>query len=59
LNFSEEKLLVNLCSSKDKGARKRGSKKDALTDEEKRRLSTMCEEEEDEPGITIKVDHAL
>jgi sodium bicarbonate transporter 10 len=46
-------------SSKDKGARKRGSKKDALSEEERRRLSTMCEEEEDEPGITIKVDHAL
>jgi sodium bicarbonate transporter 10 len=42
-------------SNKDKGARKRGNKKDALSEEERRRLSTMNEEEE-EDGLTIKVD---
>lgn len=36
--------------------RKRGSKKDALTDDERHRLSTMAEEQEDDDsGITIKV----
>ncbi|ODN05552.1 Sodium-driven chloride bicarbonate exchanger [Orchesella cincta] len=45
--------------SREKNARKRGNKKDALTDDERRRLSTMCEEEEEESGITIKVEHAL
>ncbi|XP_035714213.1 electroneutral sodium bicarbonate exchanger 1 isoform X3 [Folsomia candida] len=47
---------------KDKGARKRGNKKDALTEEESRRLSTMNEEEEEaggggaeHQGVTIKI----
>lgn len=36
--------------------RKRGSKKDALTEDERHRLSTMAEEQEDDDsGITIKV----
>lgn len=47
-------------SSKDKSNRKRGQKKDAISNEENQRLSTMNEEEEEEPqGITIKVDQAL
>lgn len=36
-------------------AKRRGSKKDAVSDEERRRLSTMTEEDEDHSGITIKV----
>lgn len=38
---------------------KRGKQKDAATDEEKARLSTMAEEEEDDNcgGLTIKVGH--
>ncbi|XP_052126294.1 sodium bicarbonate cotransporter 3 [Frankliniella occidentalis] len=39
-------------SSKSK---KRGNKKDALLDEENKRLSTMAEEEDEDEGITIKV----
>jgi len=46
---------ANDTKSKDKGARKRGTKKDAISEEERRRLSTMNEEEE-EDGLTIKVD---
>lgn len=45
-------ILCGLLSAK---AKRRGSKKDAVSDEERRRLSTMTEEDEDHSGITIKV----
>lgn len=35
--------------------KKRGTKKDALNEDEKKRLSMMAEEEEEDEGITIKV----
>ncbi|XP_034231560.1 sodium bicarbonate cotransporter 3 isoform X3 [Thrips palmi] len=41
-------------SSKSK---KRGNKKDALLDEENKRLSTMAEEDDEDEGITIKVNY--
>ena len=46
-----------LIRRKDKNVRKRGSKKDAISDEERRRLSVMNEEEEE--GITMKVDPVI
>jgi len=36
-------------------SKKRGTKKDALLDEENKRLSTMAEEDDEDEGITIKV----
>ncbi|KAK7790973.1 hypothetical protein R5R35_007865 [Gryllus longicercus] len=48
----KKKKSPNKSSTKSK---KRGNKKDAITDEERKRLSTMPEEEEDE-GVTIKID---
>lgn len=37
--------------------KKRGTKKDALTPEEQKRLSTMTEEDDEEDcGITIRID---
>ncbi|KAG0711584.1 Sodium-driven chloride bicarbonate exchanger [Chionoecetes opilio] len=36
-------------------AKKRGNKKDALNEDEKKRLSMMAEEDEEDEGITIKV----
>ncbi|XP_015786320.1 sodium-driven chloride bicarbonate exchanger isoform X3 [Tetranychus urticae] len=42
---------------KSSGKKKRGNKKDAKTEEEKKRLSTMTEEDDEEDcGITIKID---
>ena len=38
------------CSTK-----KRGHKRDALNEDEKKRLSMMAEEDEEDEGITIKV----
>ena len=48
-------LLTNYIFSTSK---KRGKKQDALNDEEKRRLSLMPEEDEDEGVISIKVTKA-
>lgn len=42
------------CSHSSK-SKKRGNKKDALLDEENKRLSTMAEEDDEDEGITIKV----
>ncbi|XP_069941371.1 sodium-driven chloride bicarbonate exchanger isoform X4 [Cherax quadricarinatus] len=36
--------------------KKRGTKKDALNEEEKKRLSMMAEEDEEDEGITIKIE---
>ena len=35
--------------------KKRGNKRDALNEDEKKRLSMMAEEDEEDEGITIKV----
>lgn len=52
---SKKKKILPFHSSKSK---KRGNKKDALLDEENKRLSTMAEEDDEDEGITIKVGGA-